>query len=66
MAHCISIHHGCEGVIEKSVLRITDWPHKACRVMTNGDPDGKMDLGDILTRIMHSFSSSLPHFIMIK
>ena len=38
----ISIHHKCEDVIEKSVLRITDWPHKACRMMTNGDPDGQI------------------------
>ena len=26
-----------EGGIEKFVLRITDWHHEACRVMTNGD-----------------------------
>ena len=26
----ISIHHECEGGIEKSVLRITDWHHEAC------------------------------------
>ena len=30
----IRINHECE--IEKSVLRITVWHHKACRVMTNG------------------------------
>ena len=28
----------CEERIEKSVRRITVWHHKACRVMTNGDP----------------------------
>ena len=33
-------YHECEGRIEKSVPRITVWHHKACRVMTNGDPDG--------------------------
>ena len=33
----IRIHHKCEGGIEKSVLRITDWHHEACRVMTIGD-----------------------------
>ena len=30
------IHHECEGEIEKSDPRITDWHHEACRVMTNG------------------------------
>ena len=30
----------CEGTIEKSVLRIAGWHHKACRVMANGDPEG--------------------------
>ena len=34
----IRIYHECEGGIEKSVPRITDWHHEACRVMTNGDP----------------------------
>ena len=29
-----------EAGIEKSVPRITVWYHKACRVMTNGDPGG--------------------------
>ena len=33
----ISIHHECEGGIEKSVPRITVWHHEACRVMTNDD-----------------------------
>ena len=33
----IRIHHECEGGIGKSVPRITDWHHKACRVMTNRD-----------------------------
>ena len=40
----IRIHHDCEGEIEKIVLRITDWHHEACRVMTNGDPDGQIFL----------------------
>ena len=34
----------CEGGIEKSVPRITVWHHKACRVMTNGDPEGQFFL----------------------
>ena len=38
----IRIHHECEGRIEKSVLRITDWHHTACRVMTNGDRQGQV------------------------
>ena len=29
----------CEGGIEKSIPRITDWHCKACRVMTNSDPE---------------------------
>ena len=27
-------------LIEKAVLRITVWHYEACRVMTNGDPEG--------------------------
>ena len=38
MGCIIRICHECESGIEKSVLRITDWHHEACRVMTNGDP----------------------------
>ena len=34
------IYHECEGRIEKSVPRITVWHHQACRVMTNGGPEG--------------------------
>ena len=30
-----------EGGIEKFVPRITDWHHKACPAMTNGDPGGR-------------------------
>ena len=33
----ISIHHKCE--IEKSVPRITDWHHEACRGMTIVDAE---------------------------
>ena len=32
----IKIHHKCEGRIEKSVPRITDWHHEACRVDCEG------------------------------
>ena len=34
------VYHECEGRIEKSVQRIAVWHHEACRVMTNGDPEG--------------------------
>ena len=34
----------CEGEREKSVPRITDWHHEACRVMTNGDREGQIFL----------------------
>ena len=37
----IAIYHECEGGIENSILRITVCCHKACRVMTNGDTDGR-------------------------
>ena len=36
----IRIYHECEGGIEKSVPRITDWHHEVCRMMTNGDSEG--------------------------
>ena len=36
----IRIYHECEGGIEKSVPRITDWHHEACRVMTIDDHKG--------------------------
>ena len=38
----IRIYHECEGRIEKSVPRFTVWHHEACRVMTNGDPEGRI------------------------
>ena len=40
----ISIHHECEGGVEKSVPRITDWHHEACRVMTNSDCEERIFL----------------------
>ena len=40
----IRIYHECEGRVEKSVLRIAVWHHEACRVMTNGDPEGHIFL----------------------
>ena len=38
----IRIYYECENRIEKSVPRITVWHHEACRVMTNGDPEGRI------------------------
>ena len=35
----ISILHGCMVWIEKSVTRVTDRHHEACRVMPNSDPE---------------------------
>ena len=57
----IRIYHECEGRIEISVPRIAVWYHEACRVMTSGDPEGR-----IFVSIMDSFScSSLFLFIYI-
>ena len=35
----ISIFHRCMVWIEKSVTRVTDRHHEACRVMTNSDSE---------------------------
>ena len=35
--------------IEKSVPRIAVWHHEACRVMTNGDPEGRIFLSYLHT-----------------
>ena len=40
----IRIHHEHEGRIENSVPRIAVWHHEAFRVMTNGDPEGRIFL----------------------
>ena len=40
----IRINHECEGRIEKIVLMIAVWHHEACRVMANGDPEGRIFL----------------------
>ena len=45
----IRIHHGCEGRIEKSVLRIAVWHHEACQVMTNVDLEGEIFLSYLHT-----------------
>ena len=61
----IRIHHECEGRILKSVLRIAVWHHKACRVMTNDDLEGRI-FYPTLTLIMESFSCSLLFFFISK
>ena len=40
----IRIFHEREGRIEKPVPRIAVWHLEACRVMTNGDPEGRIFL----------------------
>ena len=56
----IRIYHECEGRIEKTVLRVAVWHHEACRVMTNGDPDGLIYLSYPQTN--NGFSVLLPPF----
>ena len=51
----IRIYHECEGMIEKYVQRITVWHHEACRVLTNGDPEGQVFFYTTLTQIMDFF-----------
>ena len=45
----LRIYHECEGRIEKYVSRIVVWHHKACRVMTNCDPEGQIFLSYLYT-----------------
>ena len=42
--HNIRIYHVCEGRIEKSIRRIAVLHQEACRVMTNGDLEGRIFL----------------------
>ena len=60
----IRIYHECEGRIEKSVPRIVVWHHEACRMMTNGDPEGRIFFYPTLTRIMELIFCS-PLFLFI-
>ena len=43
-AKIVRIYHENDNWIEKSVLRITDWHHKACQMMANGDRQGQIFL----------------------
>ena len=58
----IRIYHECEGRIGKSVPRITVWHHEACRVMTNGDPEGRLFLSYSHTQ-NGIFSCSPPFYL---
>ena len=40
----IRIYHEFKGRLENSVRRIAVWHHEACRVITNGDPEGRIFL----------------------
>ena len=42
----IWIYDECEGGVEKSIPRITDWHHEAWGVMTNGDREGPIFLSN--------------------
>ena len=44
MGKIIRKYHEYEGRIEKSVPRIAVLHHEVCRVMTNGDPEGRIFL----------------------
>ena len=61
----IRIYHECEGRIEKSVPRITDWHHMACQVMTNGDREGRILLSHPHTK-NGFFSSFLTSLIKVQ
>ena len=54
----IRIYHDCEGGIEKSFPRITDWHHEACRVKTVGGREGRIFLSHPHTNIRFVFFCS--------
>ena len=54
----IRIHHECESGREKSISRITDCHHEACRVMANVDHEGRIFLYHPHTN--NGFFSCLP------
>ena len=57
-------YHECEGRIEKSVPRVTVWQHKACRMMTNGDPKGQNFLSYPHTNNEFFFLLTIKHYIL--
>ena len=46
LSNNIRIYHECESKIEKSVPRIAVWHHEACRVITNGELEGRIFLSN--------------------
>ena len=60
----IKNHHECEGGKEKYVLRITVWHYEACRVMTNGDPEGWIFLSHPHTNNGFFFLLTTKHLIL--
>ena len=51
----ISIYHVCMVWIEKSVTRVTNRHHEACRVMPNSDPDWQIFLSTTYTHDRYLF-----------
>ena len=51
----ISIYHVCMVWIEKSVTRVTDRHHEACRVMPNSDPEWQIFLSTPYTHERYFF-----------
>ena len=47
------MNYSCEGGIEKSFLRVTDWHHEDCRVMPIRDPRDGLFI-PILTGMIYS------------
>ena len=60
----IRIYHEYKGGIEKTVLKMTDWHHEACPVITIGDHEDGF-FYPILTKIMDSFSCSSLNTIFV-
>ena len=61
------VYHECEERIEKSVPRITDWHHEACRVMANVDCERQIFLSHPFTNNGLFFLLTIvPHFIKEK
>ena len=60
----IKIYHDCEGGIEKSIPRITDWHQEACRVMTNGDREGRIFLSHSQTNNEFFFLLTTKYLIL--
>ena len=54
-ADIISIFHVCMVRIEKSVTRVTDRHHEACRVMPNSDPEWQIFLSTPYTHERYFF-----------